>query len=120
MAARVLVGGCDTSVSSSVRLIVRALVYICVDVCIYIHISMLLQAELDHETGVCCVDISPDKTLLLAGTRDGQLYLWDLTFHYILIQQQREYISLQSCCNITYIQRYSKESCRLSKFAFLV
>lgn len=37
-----------------------------------------LLAELDHETGVTCVDLSSDNLLLVSGTSEGHISFWNL------------------------------------------
>ncbi|XP_033626549.1 protein FAN-like [Asterias rubens] len=43
-----------------------------------------MTAELDHETGVSCLDVSSDNSLVLSGTRDGTVYVWELATQSIL------------------------------------
>lgn len=37
-----------------------------------------LLAELDHDSGVCCTELSQDGSLLLTGTKDGDVNLWNV------------------------------------------
>jgi len=41
---------------------------------------------LDHDTGVNCISMNASNTLLLSGTDDGQVYLWDIETHTLLSQ----------------------------------
>ncbi|XP_070575197.1 protein FAN-like isoform X2 [Ptychodera flava] len=44
-------------------------------------------AELDHETGVSCLCVSNDGTMILSGTKEGQVYLWDAETHVLISQK---------------------------------
>ncbi|XP_025263556.1 protein FAN isoform X2 [Camponotus floridanus] len=35
-------------------------------------------AQLDHDSKVTCINISRDDTMLVSGTEDGELYLWNM------------------------------------------
>lgn len=35
-------------------------------------------AELEHETGVTCLDITSDQSILVSGTKDGTVYQWQI------------------------------------------
>ncbi|XP_071822078.1 protein FAN-like [Apostichopus japonicus] len=35
-------------------------------------------AELEHETGVTCLDLTSDQASLVSGTKDGSVYFWDI------------------------------------------
>nr|XP_033328034.1 protein FAN-like isoform X1 [Megalopta genalis] len=37
-----------------------------------------LIAQLDHDSKVTCINISRDETLLISGTEDGEIFLWNL------------------------------------------
>lgn len=45
-----------------------------------------LVMSLDHDTKVNCVQLSLDNSLLLSGTDDGQVYLWDVNTYTLLTQ----------------------------------
>ncbi|XP_038068745.1 protein FAN-like isoform X1 [Patiria miniata] len=40
--------------------------------------SVQMTAEFDHETGVSCLDVNGDNSLVLSGTKDGAVYIWDV------------------------------------------
>ncbi|XP_022082216.1 protein FAN-like isoform X2 [Acanthaster planci] len=40
--------------------------------------SVQMMAEFDHETGVSCFDVNSDNSLVLSGTRDSTVYIWDI------------------------------------------
>ncbi|XP_072024442.1 protein FAN-like [Amphiura filiformis] len=47
-----------------------------------------LLAELDHDTGVTCVDVNKEATHILSGTREGAVYYWEISGQSILRHSQ--------------------------------
>lgn len=43
-----------------------------------------LQSSLEHDSSVYCMSVAADGTLLATGTKDGGVFVWDLTEYYLL------------------------------------
>ncbi|KAJ8681165.1 hypothetical protein QAD02_016952 [Eretmocerus hayati] len=50
-------------------------------------------AELDHDSQVTCIDVSRDETMLVSGTEEGEIYLWNLNDSYSLQFSAKEHLA---------------------------
>jgi WD40 repeat protein len=54
-----------------------------------------IQGQLDHEAGVSCQDVDESGSLLVSGTKEGQIILWDINSLYPIAE-------MKSTVNISY------------------
>lgn len=66
----------------------------------------ILQAELDHDASVGCLSVNEKKSLLVTGTFNGYIYIWDLSSFTLLGQHQCELFFLFSITKSLLIYLY--------------
>lgn len=57
---------------------------------------LTLQGQLDHDSGVNCQFVDDNCTILVTGTKEGMVYIWDMTTLYPIAEHNSKYL-VDSC-----------------------